>query len=40
LKEKYIEIVLGEKVDSAPHTNIGGHSLARDLSYYEGGGQN
>jgi len=41
LKEKYIDIVLMEKA-ADPSTNkiSGGHSLARDLSYYEGGGQN
>ncbi|MDP4182569.1 MAG: IS21 family transposase [Bacillota bacterium] len=40
LKEKYVEIVLEDKVSQATNPIAGGHSLARDLSYYEGGGQN
>ena len=40
LKEKYVEIVLGDKVGSPDGGITGGHSLARDLSYYEGGGHN
>ena len=40
LKEKYIEIVLEDKDDFSTTSTTGSHSLARDLSYYEGGGQN
>jgi transposase len=40
LKNKYIEIVLGDKVDPTSNPNTNSYSLARDLSYYEGGGQN
>lgn len=39
LKEKYIEIVLGEIVDPIAYSNKTTHSLARDLSYYEGGAE-
>ena len=39
LKEKYIEIVLGDTVDPIAYSNKTTHSLARDLSYYEGGAE-
>ena len=39
LKEKYIEIALGEIVDPIAYSNKTTHSLARDLSYYEGGAE-
>ena len=40
LKEKYIDIVLGEQSGkTGPSPGIS-NSLVRDLSYYEGGGQN
>ncbi|MFZ5986074.1 MAG: IS21 family transposase [Bacillota bacterium] len=40
LKNKYIEIVFGDNVDFKANPNTSSYSLARDLSYYEGGGQN
>ena len=40
LKEKYIEIVLAQKVDPSDMGKEIGQSLARDLSYYEGGDKN
>ena len=39
LKEKYVDIVLKDKVGNTNTSLTGGNSLARDLSYYEGGGQ-
>lgn len=40
IKEKYIDIVLSEKVDPSNLGKEKVNSLVRDLSYYEGGGQN
>lgn len=38
LKNKYFEIIIEDNM--APSNTTSSHSLARDLSYYEGGGQN
>jgi transposase len=40
LKEKYIDIVLEERIGKAVPPSSTQNSLVRDLSYYEGGGQN
>jgi transposase len=41
LRDKYIDLVLKGKLDAAACSDItDGNSLIRDLSYYEGGGQN
>lgn len=40
LKEKYIEIVMEEQIGKSGTPSGTTNSLARDLSYYEGGGQN
>ena len=40
LKDKYIDIVLGDQTSRADTSSSTKNSLVRDLSYYEGGGQN
>lgn len=40
LKNKYMDIVLGEQVSKSDPPTGTKNSLVRDLSYYEGGGQN